>query len=199
MELLVVIVVIAILASITIVAFTGIQREARNTLRIDTAKKAIDAAQVMLTFNDYATVRASLHEEDYWARACIGIGYPDVNGDGDGDCGIFGGNPNVSESSAFTQLLNNGVNLSNVAQFPTISTESFSLLGPYFQSAYVDGVDGWTVEYTLEDEQRDCRLRPLVYHNGDGTVRTSPVPAGSEKWTFTGEGTTQCNILVWKP
>ncbi|OYX53650.1 hypothetical protein B7Y92_02275 [Candidatus Saccharibacteria bacterium 32-50-13] len=43
-ELLIVIVVIAILAAISIVAYTGVQENARNTQRVANAKSVIDAA-----------------------------------------------------------------------------------------------------------------------------------------------------------
>jgi prepilin-type N-terminal cleavage/methylation domain-containing protein len=43
-ELLIVIVVIAILAAISIVAYTGVQENARNTQRVANAKSVVDAA-----------------------------------------------------------------------------------------------------------------------------------------------------------
>ena len=43
-ELLIVIVVIAILAAISIVAYTGVQENSRNTQRVSNAKTVIDAA-----------------------------------------------------------------------------------------------------------------------------------------------------------
>ncbi len=68
-ELLIVIVVIAILAAISIVAYTGVQENARNTQRVANAKSVIDAANAyysekgswptLTDLQDYTTVKIS--------------------------------------------------------------------------------------------------------------------------------------------
>ena len=78
-ELLIVVVVIAILATITVVAYNGIQQSAYNSKAVantDTYKKAL-----ML----YAAENGS-YPTYPTASTCLGGGYPDKNGDGVGDC-----------------------------------------------------------------------------------------------------------------
>ena len=50
-ELLIVIIVVAILTAIVTVAFRGVQRNAANSVTMDTIKKASDAVRVQRTFN----------------------------------------------------------------------------------------------------------------------------------------------------
>ena len=78
-ELLIVVVVIAILAAITIVSYNGIQQNAYNAKSIanaDVYKKALLI---------YAAENGSypMYPKNV---ACLGGGYPDKNGDGVGDC-----------------------------------------------------------------------------------------------------------------
>jgi len=78
-ELLIVVVVIAILATITIVTYNGIQQRAWNARAVASA----DAYKKLLMLyavdnGSYPTYPAS--------QVCLGSGYPDKNGDGKGDC-----------------------------------------------------------------------------------------------------------------
>lgn len=66
-ELLIVIVVIAILAAITIVAFNGIQTKARNTHQISTAKAYLTA------FEAYRAANGSYPAGSGPNRVCLGI------------------------------------------------------------------------------------------------------------------------------
>ena len=69
-ELLIVIVVIAILAAISIVSYNGIQARARNTARLTMAENTIKLLELYkATYGDYPTLEAG---KGY----CVGTGYP---------------------------------------------------------------------------------------------------------------------------
>ena len=78
-ELLIVIVVIAILAAITVVTYSGINQRANNSQRLEFAKAHLKA--IKLYTIDNGTV-------PFTGTACLGSGYPDLFGsDNVGDCG----------------------------------------------------------------------------------------------------------------
>jgi prepilin-type N-terminal cleavage/methylation domain-containing protein len=74
-ELLIVIVVIGILATITIVAYNGIQDRARNTTRVAAARHALGLIQTYATLNQtYPTLTDSSADGTF--AACIGNDWP---------------------------------------------------------------------------------------------------------------------------
>jgi len=81
-ELLIVIVILGILAAIVVVTFSGIQTRAVNAktlLAVDAYKKALHLYMVDHgDIPDYSNLPAS--------SVCLGVGYPDSNNDGLGDC-----------------------------------------------------------------------------------------------------------------
>lgn len=83
-ELLIVIVVIAILASITIVSFSGIQQRARNMARISAAKAILTSAQLYAAQNGASTLRSMLTLNG--RATCIGTDYEDVSPTSDYTC-----------------------------------------------------------------------------------------------------------------
>lgn len=82
-ELLIVIVVIAILAAITVVAYNGIQERAWNSRAVanaNTMQKVLMAYQSEHgRYPDYSGIAGN-------EQVCLGGGYPDKNSDGIGDC-----------------------------------------------------------------------------------------------------------------
>ncbi len=192
-ELLIVIVAIAILATISIIAYNETQSRARNTVRVATAKQALDAVTIMYLRTNYTQIRSTLNKKDSWYSACIGTGYADINGDGLGDCSAYKGSVSVSESTDFNNLLKDKATPINGAKFPTLATDDYALHGPYLQSAWVDGKNELVMEYVLEGEKRDCMLRPVVYYSPSSSMTTaSPAP----KWSVSAYGTTECMILI---
>ena len=107
-ELLIVIVVIAILAAITIVAYNGIQTRAENTKTIAGVNQAVKLLRAYKTINgDYPNN----------SLACIGTGYTnDVC-----STGTDGTTPSATSSSSFNTAL------MSVGSLPTPSTKSFTL------------------------------------------------------------------------
>ncbi len=195
-ELLIVIVVIGILAAISIVAYSGIQQRARNTLRLSITRNALQIVKMTVDAHSDAEIKAALHVDDMWYRACVGTGYTDINSDGNGDCGVYDGDPMMSESTAFNALLAENATLPVNSKFPVVSTDQFDLYGPFFESAWISNgsYEGWVLEYSLEGEQQACGLSPLLYHDGEGAVTTTPT--ATPKWSETGNGTTECMLLV---
>lgn len=199
-ELLIVIAVIGILAAITIVSYTGIQERARNTLRIQTAKQAMSALQLVKMYNSDTAIRDSLHQDGGWWYACVGTGYEDFDGDGLGDCGVHDGWPFMSESSAFNDLLAENTNLVvSTAKFPVIATDSASLYGPFVNSGWVDESSQWVMEYSLEGEGQECSLTPLVYRSpppAESWNLTTTPPATDAGWSGVRDGVTECIVLI---
>lgn len=80
-ELLIVIVVISILATIAVMAYSGIQSKARNTARVSEAAQAAKLLSAYKAVNGNFPVISSGA-----AAACVGSGFPDFNNDGLPDC-----------------------------------------------------------------------------------------------------------------
>ncbi len=80
-ELLIVIVVIGILASITVVAYRGVQTRSRNVTRTSEASQAAKLLTAYKSTNDsYPPIGSGA------GYTCIGSGFPDFNNDGLTDC-----------------------------------------------------------------------------------------------------------------
>lgn len=78
-ELLIVIVIIGILASLVMMTFSGVTARANNAQRIHFAKAHLNAIKLFIQDNGRGP---------YNGQVCLGIGYPDLfNSDGVGDCG----------------------------------------------------------------------------------------------------------------
>ena len=128
-ELLIVIVIIAILASITVVTYNGIQQRAKNAARIQAGN---DWAQTLLNYQantgHFPTSGITYNGTHY----CLGTGFP-IGGGGVARCqnvtGTDGGSPAESASSTLmSELSTNGVNsLPNATPIPT----SNGMAGPY--------------------------------------------------------------------
>ena len=101
-ELLIVIVVIAILAAITIVAFNGVQTRASNTQTSQSIKEFIKAYHLYaLDNNDYPN-----------QTGCLGEGYPGnrcLAQDTTGFCFGYGGATNAAINTALKPYMNNKV------------------------------------------------------------------------------------------
>lgn len=155
-ELLIVIVVVAILAAISIVAYTGIQDRAQNAAKIQSAQqiaKAYDAAIVQRGIN------LGTH-----APYCLPTGLPDISGDGVADCGITAvdGPYDRMEKAAANAMLQ-GAGLVNLS-FP--DTEVTGTNGRKYRGIQVTygsgqyGVDGvhqpFFLYFFLKGENQDC-------------------------------------------
>ena len=160
-ELLIVIVVIAILASITIVAFNGIQQRARNNARISSAvaiTKAIDAYTIQTGANIPVPV-------------CVPTGGKDYSGDAIPDCSTVSiSTGRWSEKSVFNTALSD-------AGFTNFSYPAGEVTG-------ADGTKyaGVAITYGSSDRGINGTLQPnFVYFWLEGTNQdcTSSYSVGS--------------------
>ncbi len=191
-ELLIVVVVIGVLASITVVAFNGVKQRANNSSRISLAsqmKKVFDATRIDTSV---AEMKATL-QYDTWYRACIGTNYPDVNSDGVRDCAAYNGSPFVSETAGFNAILSKTATVPSMTAFrPVVATNGDVYYGPYISSINVDGKDVLSFEYFLEGVGQSCNMSPLVYLNGSGAYTVTS--QGEPRYTTSANGITVCKL-----
>ena len=197
MELLVVIVVIGILASITIVAYNNIQQRARNSLRVNAVSQLQKVVKMAASANTMTSMRDSLNVSSGWYRACLGTGYADSDGDGVGDCGVYG-TPYVSESDNFTTMLSTWATVPSMGSYPVLALDGNVVSGPFIQSAWVDGRDMLVVEYALEGSEQDCQLGPLVYYGASDTRTMTPSSTPKYSLSEAGTSVTECMIAVYQ-
>lgn len=120
-ELLIVIVVIAILAAITIVAFNGMQTRASNTQTVQAIKEFIKAYHLYALDNgDYPNQTGCLGE-GYTGGRCLAQGST-------GFCFGYGGATNAAINTALKPYMNNNVASPSMQQ---ISCGSTTYVGAY--------------------------------------------------------------------
>lgn len=162
-ELLVVVAVIATLASISIVAYSGFQIRARNDARL---AEASSMYKIVATARSTGTDLKSLMGAS--PSVCLSDGLPDVNGDGLKDCKISGGSPTSSENQGFIDAMKTAGPLPVGAKYPKVGTSTDYLLAPFIYQDAVKPVSSGNkaqqvmMEYWLEGANVDCKLRPIV-------------------------------------
>ena len=195
-ELLIVIVVVGILATISVVAYNGSQQRARNAARLAAVTNAIETVEVALTKYAPSQIRATLYESGSWYRACIGTGYKQV-GSTPGVCGYYSGSgPYVWEVATFTNLLKETAGSLDMSGYPLAkSTDNDHVAGPYLTSAWVDSKNMLAVEYSLEGEGQKCDKSPLIYRVGSSSTMTPPA-GDAANYTKSAYGVTECVVAV---
>jgi prepilin-type N-terminal cleavage/methylation domain-containing protein len=185
-ELLIVVVVIAILATIAIVSYTGIQEKAWNS------KALANVSTFEKLLKSYASINGTYPNYSAWT-ICLGTGYPDKNGDGAGDCVV------EASGSVVASTINGADPLSSIAGSNNIRIGD----GPYLQrpraapdnqyfvisavryvkdtSLYYNGVynPDWLV-YIIRGKGIDCR-RPVANSFSDGKSYFVDVAVSSMK------------------
>lgn len=200
-ELLVVIVVIGILASITVVAYNGVQNNAYNAQIKAGVRSYYQALQVYLVQNGSYPPVPSQVTPSANDRICLGIGYPG------GICG-----DSTFTSSEYAPF-NNA--LGNVISLPTVTSTSIRM--PYytpqpanppqtFTGAVFIRQDAFTVSgesnpyylmYALYGGATECGL-PVVEQESD----TNPFPAtvpSSQPYSWTDGRNTMCVVALQNP
>lgn len=197
-EILIVIVVIAILAAITVVAYNGVMVRTRNTARLTSVSAAEKAVHLAITANSAATVAAAIDDDGGWG-ACIGTGHPDLDGDGKPDCGRYGtGSSYVLEVASVNNLLKAAGSLPSMSTYPkTTSTDPGGgdvVAGPYLEILTVSGVQYLSIEYSLEGTGQSCAKEPLIY--GSSGSRTFTKPGTGAQYSSSSSGVTECRYAL---
>ena len=191
-ELLIVIVVIAILAAITIVAYNGIQQRSRNTQRIAAAKEW----QKIIT--SYTSVNGA-YPPGFPSHDCLGTGY-ETNWDSnpDEDCAW---SDNIKHP--FTNNLNAYKTIASFPNYPTARQSLNSSMwvggislraGEALDPSGANKLQYPTLLYWLDGNNQDCVLRPIVTEVSGGIVVSV-----TAKYTKNDGYLTQCRIALPDP
>lgn len=198
-ELSIVIVVIGILATITIVGFSGVQERARNVARINAVHEYYDILRITLEDTSPNELIAAMDHTDGWDRACLGTDYPNVGGDSRPDCGAVNNIPYVSESTAFNSILGTEASLPSMSAYPkVVATDGNVEYGPYVDVLWVDGQYMIAIEYLLEGEDQECSLKPLIYYTAGYDTDYTLEPSADPRNTISWDGVTECIIAAVK-
>lgn len=119
-ELLIVIVVIAILASVVVVAYSKVSQKANNTQTITAVKEWAKILQQYIVTNGSPTYDTSIGNGLYEQFPCVGTGYP-------------GG---VCASTTNTNVVGPGVSYSSTAFFNKMKVTTSGIPVPSFQIVY---------------------------------------------------------------
>lgn len=178
-ELLIVIVVIAILAAISVVAYNGIQRRANNSARINNANAAIKLINsYTAAFSSYPTTTAN---------SCVGNGFPVRQDLGYATCWGWDSTTPSNRNATFndTELTKIG-SLPNNTTAPVL-TPYWNGVGPvwiYDPARTVDGISKPAlILYFLEGSNQECSAGTIVRQtsgNAWATVTTSPKLSSNE-------------------
>jgi prepilin-type N-terminal cleavage/methylation domain-containing protein len=197
-ELLIVIVVIAILATISVVAYNSIQQRANNTARIAAAKEWVKSIKQYLAVNQaYPTALTSS------SIFCIGeSNITNLDADPDVDCGL---SSNIKhDSSTYTPTFNNGIktlrpSLPTFPGKPVEVTSTASGSGMLFRAYDTFDPTGENVAnyptliFFLEGPDQDCVLRPLATAYGGGNFTET-----TAKNSYSNIGTA-CRVMLPNP
>lgn len=199
-ELMIVIVVVAILAAISIVAFTGIQERAQNTAKIQ-------AAQQIAKKFELAVLK---HKVNLGAHApyCLPTGLSDLNGDGVPECGIMpvdGSYDRIEKAAASTMLQNVGLGDIN---FP--DTEIVDDVGRKYRGIQVTygsgvyGVDGihqpYFLYFFLRGDNQDCSSSYSIGSKPGNDSSVNPLHAYTKAPRYrSAHGVTTCAYTIRHP
>lgn len=185
-ELLIVIVVIAVLAAITVVAFNGIQQRAQATRTISTAQSYIKALQAYIT--QYGAYPITYN-------ACLGDTNVDTNGNGIPDCGTNG---DTNQSNTLNTELRKVMPTLPKVDLPPITDGTNTITGMRYNwggsSRIVDGkARPLMVIYYLPGNAQDCGLSGVAEDLGSSQWRTGA------KYTYTTPAKTSCYVSLPDP
>jgi len=172
-ELLIVIVVIAILAAITIVAYNGIQQRAYNTRIVQGVAQYETALESYKAINGEYPKTSREQAGEHISLTCLGTGYPDNT------CGTVTG-VEVSEDGVF----NTAMQTILASSPPALGDNLIHVDGESFAGAVYGGDDtthssthyARTIQYALLGKDQDCVLSGAWAYN----TTTSPATTACE-------------------
>jgi prepilin-type N-terminal cleavage/methylation domain-containing protein len=204
-ELLIVIVVIAILATITITAFNGVQARATTSR---TVQSGSSYAQALLAYYSLNGTYPALSSGN--GGACLGANYSDRNNDGVGDCGetAFPVQVDPTFNTALKTILSalpdvNDATIPMPYQTSTWVGMSFHYYPPNSSDSNLQTKYGFTVDgvsqpyylmYIVNGGNTNCSLPGLVIPDTSQfgwPKMTKSIPAG-QSWSWSDGKTTSC-------
>ena len=197
-ELLIVIVVIAILAAISIIAYNGIQQRAHNS----------QIASVIQSYKK-ALIQYAIERQAYptTGNVCLGDEYPDMgaytvaNGRNCFRSNSTGGIMNASFNNGIRPYLSNKVPTPNNTIFGDGSSP-WSLRGATFfasSTLVIDGVaNPWAIVYAAEG-QTQCPVGPVLNLAGFPNITSTPPSTGYSVLISGGTVGVECWIAMPDP
>ena len=188
-ELLIVIVIIAILASITVVAYNGVQKRAYVSQSISAVQTYKRAIMSYATINGtYPTVGSG--------GVCLGTGYVDRNSDGIADCGAADGGGKVDATF--------NAQLRTLVSIPAATSYSFQ--APFSSSQWVGAyVENWDqfkvnnvvtpymIRYALPGKNQNCGDATVVEEYGGGRVFPD-MKTSTSTYSWSDNNSTMCLV-----
>lgn len=168
-ELLIVVVVIGILATLVITTFAGAQRKARNVKTLSNVKQYYNMIEAYSTLHGYYPASPT-EGTDNIAMVCLGLGYAN------GSCGTITGTQ-VFESEDFMEELSTALGTGGSQQSVNsvdgaVGNENFvgAAYGIDITGVY-GGSRGRTIQWFLEGENQDCTIsRSYAYNTESGNT-----------------------------
>lgn len=166
-ELLIVIVIIGILATLVIMTFAGVQKRARNTKTIANVRAYYNMIEAYYTTNGYYPATPN-EGQGTVTMVCLGLGYED------GTCGTITG-AQVYESEEFMEelrtSLGGGTSNQTINEVSgAVGDESF-VGAAYGVDIWLQGGTGRTIQWFLEGENQECALpKSYRYNTSNGNT-----------------------------
>lgn len=190
-EILIVITVIGILATVSTVAYNGVTTRARNTQVAVVIEKYRDALVMYhAKYGKYPTGNAN-------NKTCMGLGYPG------GKCW----KGEIDENSTFMQELKKVAG----SDFPMTANQTLGLRGAWFATAApglsvnLDGAEENFLIYSVEGDSTKCQLGPIASdgtggNNNDGNIFTFfSTPPTSGQSVLRGQNASDEPAQCWIP
>lgn len=177
-ELLIVIVVIAILAAISVVAYNGLSRRANNTSTINAASTSLKMIQAYIAQEEGYPLTHATGE----TRSCI---------TSDSGCRGSAGNV-IGASTSFTSRM---ASIGSLPRSASADSASSGVIYFYRQDRITyngESQSAWLV-YLLEGTNQDCMLAGVLSGTEPFTASSASYSSGNDA------GKTRCNILIPGP
>lgn len=195
-ELLIVIVVIAILATISIVTYDGVQQRARNLQNTSLAKSFGDALTQYLVIN-------GSYPPGTTAWPCLGKGPYDVNGDTQYDCVFTGTTVQMTGNSTFNNAMRSYTNVDmKVADFTISDSFGKKFMGAqiwYMTDATLDGQPHYYYMNYIQTGQGTCSYGRLVADVGAANAHVFSSVRPATGYTWQDVGGRHCLIALPNP
>lgn len=192
-ELLIVIVVIAILAAVTVVAYIGISVKARNTSRISYAQQTLKVLGVMKSVDgvDITTLLESSSNFGGSQGVCFSKGLPDVDADGKGDCATNTTPFSYAhETSSFITAVEKFARFPRPGDYPSINLGTPTVYAPMIILSIIDSAPGLTFIYYLEGDSQNCSVPGQLRYLGVSGYSTT----NSNPYANSNGGVTSCAV-----